>query len=166
MGIFGFLGSGGNKRIFLRLRAETLMRFCRLRGEGGNAEAKVANVKDVSEGGLMFVAYEQVPVSETVKVSFKLPGRENPVETFSKVCRCTKVSVKDEIYHVGVSFLDLNEEDRKDIVAYVEALANSKWGKELVVKPHWWKFWKRKRARKIQKLKDVFYSHEKPQQTL
>jgi len=160
MGLKEWLSLKGDKRIFLRLLTPSLMNYRKVSVPSDLEGLRLANVKDVSEGGLMFVAYEAIPVSATIKVSFKLPGRDAPIECFAKVSRTTKVSEKDEIYHVGVNFLDINSADRADVAEFVSKMSQSSMRKEIIVKPRWWRFWKKKRAKKIQHLRGVFYSRE------
>lgn len=139
--------SEDNRRKYHRLRSYCLIRYNKVADapRPGADQAKTTNVRNISEGGLMFTSYEQLPVDSTVKVTINFPGREEPVETVAKVTRCVKASETEEVYHVGVLFLDISEEDRTQIHSHVEHALHDKRGQRLISKRRWWQFWRRKK---------------------
>ena len=138
--------SDDKRRKYHRLRSYCLVRYHKV-ADTGKAEEKTTNVRNISEGGLMLTSYEPLPVDSTVKVMINFPGREEPVETVVKVMRCVKASETEEVYHVGVLFLDISEQDRNQIHSHVERALHDKRGKRLIERRHWWQFWRRKKIR-------------------
>ncbi len=106
-------------------------------------------MRNISEGGLLFTAYEPLPISSVLKVTINLPGREKTLESYAKVMRCTKASEDEEVYHVGISFLDIPENDREEISSHIDQAAHDKIGKKLIQKHRWWQFWRRKKIKAI-----------------
>ncbi|KKT90055.1 MAG: hypothetical protein UW91_C0065G0002 [Parcubacteria group bacterium GW2011_GWF2_45_11] len=138
--------SDENKRQYERLRSYCLIRYNKMADAKPGSE-KTTNVKNISEGGLMFTSYEYLPVDSTIKIMINFPGREEPVETVAKVKRCIKASESEEVYHVGILFLDITDPDRQQIHAHVEHARRDKNGKKLISKRRWWQFWLRKKIK-------------------
>jgi len=115
--------------------------------EGG----AIANVHNLSQGGLMFTAYEQVGMGELLMITINMPFVEKPIQTYAKVIRSSRVSEEGQTYHVGLAFLELSESDRDLIKSVVEKAASDGDGKRLIEGQAWWKFWKKKRVRIIKK---------------
>lgn len=138
--------SEDNRRKYHRLRSYCLVRYSKM-AAAKPGEGKTTNVRNISEGGLMFTSYEPLPVDSTIKVMVNFPGRPEPVETVAKVMRCIKASDTEEVYHVGVLFLDISEQDRTQIHSHIERVLHDKRGKNLIEKRHWWQFWRRKKIR-------------------
>ncbi len=148
-----------DKRRFDRLKAYCLIRYSKM-GDSNHPEGKTSNVKNISEGGLLFTSYEPIPISSTIKVLINLPGRDKPLESYAKVMRCIKATPADEVYHVGVAFLDISEQDRKEISSHLELAIHDKYGRKLVDKQRWWQFWKwrKKKFKIIPNTKDAFFT--------
>lgn len=158
--------SGPEKRKHDRLRSFFLVRYRRL-DQGPHAEEKITNVRNISEGGALVTTYETLPVSSTIHIRINLPGRETPVESYAKIMRCVKASETEEVYHVGICFLDLRDEDRLEISKHVELAINDRLGKKLIKKHHWWQIWRRRKIRILSEASGNFFltddtTHEKP----
>ncbi len=138
--------SEDNKRKYHRLRSYCLVRYNKVANSKGGDD-KTTNVRNISEGGLMFTSYEYLPVNSTVKITVNFPGREEPVETVAKVMRCVKASETEEVYHIGVLFLDISAQDRDQIHSHVEHALHDKHGQRLIEGRHWWQFWRRKKIK-------------------
>lgn len=149
-----------NKRKFARLKSYCLVRYNRV-DDQSNPSGKMTNVKNISEGGLMLTSYEPLPVSSTIKVCINLPGREKPLETFAKVMRCVKVSDEESVYHVGISFLDIADADRKEISQHVEMAMQDRRMKGLVENRPWWQFWRKKKIKMIPNTNNAFFTSGK-----
>lgn len=105
-------------RKFLRFRAGYLLKYARFPRLENEVDRRLTNIINISEGGLMFAAYESLPVSSTLKVWFQFPGKQNPVETFAKVVSQAKVRLR-AVYRVSLRFLDLNETDRELLRTFI-----------------------------------------------
>lgn len=138
--------SDDNKRQYERLRSYCLIRYNKVADAKPGSE-KTTNAKNISEGGLMFTSYEYLPVDSTIKVMINFPGRPEPVETVAKVKRCVKASETEEVYHVGILFLDISDMDRQQIHGHVEHAMRDKNGRKLISKRRWWQFWLRKKIK-------------------
>jgi c-di-GMP-binding flagellar brake protein YcgR len=152
-----------NKRRYERLRSYCLVRYNRV-DDQSNPTGKMTNVKNISEGGLMLTSYEPLPISATIKVCINLPGREKPLETFAKVMRCVRVSEEEDVYHVGIAFLDIADQDRREISQHVDMILQDKRMKKLVEKRPWWQFWRKKKIKMIPNTNNAFFTtgNQKP----
>ena len=139
------LYSEKDRRRYARVQSYWLVRYYRT-GSQEHPPEKTANLHNVSEGGLLFTAYEFLPVSTLIRILIRVPQRDEPINACAKVVHCTRTVKGADVYHVGVSFLDISETDRREIAAYVEKLAGDKDGRRLVLKFSWWQTW---RSRKL-----------------
>lgn len=135
-----------NRRQYLRLKSYCLIKYAKLQ-ENNQEAGKTANIKNISEGGLLFTAYNPLPVSSVIKLAISLPEQPNGIEVYAKVIRCTKVSDSESVYHVAVNFIDLSENIRKLITGHIDSVVSDGQGKKLVEKSSPWKFWRRKKMK-------------------
>jgi len=147
-----------DKRQYPRLKAFCLVKYAKV-DAGSDEFLKVTNVKDVSEGGLLVASYELIPISSLLKLSIKLPAHDKPIETYGKVTRCVRVSRTEEVYHIGLSFLDIKESDRQEIAKHIDEAGNHRLGKKLLKRAEGLKFWRKRKAIGVtHKLKGVFFT--------
>ncbi len=153
-----FRKSKKNKRRHARLQASCLVKYSKV-DAGSDEYSQLTNAKDLSEGGLSVVSFESIPVSAILKLSVKLPFQEKPVETYGKVTRCVRVSREDEVYRIGLAFLDIKESDRQEIAKHVSDAGKHHSGKQLLRTAQGLKFWrKRKPINVTHRLKGVFFT--------
>jgi c-di-GMP-binding flagellar brake protein YcgR len=148
---------GKERRVYLRLKSYILVKYTKV---GERAHWKTTNVKNISEGGLTLIAYERLPVSCVIKLNINLIGRRKPIDTYAKVARCTKTSAKEDVYHVGVAFLDIAESDRAEIAAQIELAKKDKYGRKLIEHRQWWLIWRKKKIKPIPGTKGTFFTAE------
>ena len=106
----------------LRFRAGYLIKYARFPRLEDEADRKLTNLVNISEGGLMFVSYELLPVSATLKVWFQFPGKQDPIETFAKVVSVRRIK-RESVFLISLRFLDLNASDRTHIRAFIQDAA-------------------------------------------
>jgi len=148
------------RRIYVRVEVDCLVRYSRLNAKG-DADVKTVNAVNISEGGLLFKTYEELPISSTLKLSINLVLGREPVQTYAKIVHCSRGNYIDSetaFYRTGVSFMDLTEVDRNTIKAFVQDAMNDRMGRRLIKKTYWWQFWKIKRRESIQGTFDAFFS--------
>ncbi len=75
--------------------------------------------KNLSAGGLVFTAKEQVPVSSILELKIELPDAKEPIECLARVVRIEEVEI-EKTYDIAVCFLDLSGADRVKLDAFVE----------------------------------------------
>lgn len=103
----------------LRFRAGYLIKYARFPRLEDEGDRQLTNLINISEGGLMFVSYELLPVSATLKIWFQFPGKQDPIETFAKVVSVMRVK-REAIFLISLRFLDLNAVDRTHIRAFIQ----------------------------------------------
>lgn len=143
---------------------QTLVRIDRL-GEPDNVAQETVNLKNLSEGGILFASYQNVPVSSVIKITFLIPGRELPIEAYGKVTHTSKIGKANIIYHIGAIFLDLPAIDRRVISDLVADAEKDKIGNKLILKrPKWWIIGRRRKKanESIPGTKGAFFRMGKP----
>ena len=106
-----------NSRRFKRVRVAYLVKY----QVNGKKESRITNARDISAGGLRFWT-EEAPESSLLDVSIFLPPLNRSVQATAQVLRVRRAR-EGFVYYVAVSFLDLNQEDRKEIEAFAEAIS-------------------------------------------
>ncbi len=74
--------------------------------------------KNISAGGLLFVAQEKIPIGTILEVKINLPG-EPEIECLAKVLRVTAGDPARRAYDVAVNFLDLSTALRAHLDKFV-----------------------------------------------
>lgn len=124
LGLFGFLRRFRillNRRRFKRVRVPFLLRYTveEIGVQG------ITNLHDLSVGGVLFTAEEGVPKGARVRLEIALPKREQPIITFARVVRVSRVPHWG-LYRVATEFENLKVSDRKEIRRLVERFALGK----------------------------------------
>ena len=74
--------------------------------------------RDVSEGGVRFLSNEFLSVFTRLLLEVSIPSLSRPVKAISKVAWIQKVPRSNQ-YNVGVQFMDMTEEDKKQLASFV-----------------------------------------------
>jgi uncharacterized protein (TIGR02266 family) len=88
----------------------------------GNVET--ARALNLSASGLLIETTSPVPVSEQLKVAFKIPGTEEAIQTDAEVVWVNKYS-SDYPYGMAVKFLGLTAKTIETIDTYVRKIRES-----------------------------------------
>ncbi len=75
--------------------------------------------KDVSAGGLLLVTRESIPVGSILELKVELPDGPPAIECLAKVMREEEL-VKENMFQLGICFLDLTGSQRARLFKYVE----------------------------------------------
>jgi hypothetical protein len=90
-----------------------------------SGEGTLAPVKDISEGGIGFMALEYLPPKTELMLKVFLPGFNEPIETPGKVAWAKKEEPYTDDYAlfvIGVEFVSLEEKYKKLINRFVLTL--------------------------------------------
>jgi len=71
---------------------------------------RVANIHNVSRGGLAFFTDQEIKRGEVLKLHFLPPNSKKPVVARGKVVRCPELIKNEKIFEVGIEFLDISKE--------------------------------------------------------
>jgi len=78
-----------------------------------------ALIKDVSEGGVRFIGNEFISLSDRLVVTIMLPTPFRSIKAIAKVAWIKKVPMGEQ-YEIGNQFLNLTDEDKKQLRNCVE----------------------------------------------
>ncbi len=92
--------------------------------------------KDISEGGLSFSCPEDFKVETILELEILLPTKDISLKTLGKVVWSQEIEPSK--YDIGLSFVKINEEDRKALFSYL-----SLFGREKKYQSFRSKFWER-----------------------
>ncbi len=81
--------------------------------------AEYSVTKNISAGGLLFIAHERLPAGAILEVKVELPGDEEAVECLAKVLRHQELGDK-RLWETAVCFLDLSTAMRSRLEKYIE----------------------------------------------
>lgn len=120
----GERGSPGmEKRIFLRLNMKVNIRYRRITSldsaKQGISPEQLSTTKNLSAGGLLFVASEAIPLGSILELKIELPDGKPSIECLSRVVRVSEIEAEKR-YDTGVCFLDLGGADRARLNKFVE----------------------------------------------
>lgn len=145
------------ERLHVRVDVNCLVKYRKL-SASQSRDFKMTNAINVSEGGLLFKAYEDLPISSTIILHVDLLNDGRSIETFAKILHAQRIPGPIFTAHVGVSFLDLAEKDRQMIRSYVADAMKHPLGRKLVRKIYWWQFWKIKRVTPVEGTQGIFFT--------
>ena len=102
----------------INLRYKVIKSQEELAKRGLDAE-HISVTKNISAGGILFIANELLPLGTILELKIELPGGEKPVECLARVVRMEEVEL-EKVYYIGACFLDLTGADRARLDRYVE----------------------------------------------
>ncbi|MCK5392979.1 MAG: PilZ domain-containing protein, partial [Candidatus Omnitrophica bacterium] len=86
--------------------------------KGEVSSEHIANTKNISAGGLIFVSEEYLSMECILSVKIKLPDGSEPIQCLSKVVSMSEI-IPNKAYEVAVCFLDIASIQRARIDEYV-----------------------------------------------
>ncbi len=116
------------KRVYQRLNAKVNIRYKTFRSlqdlaKAGFTPEYLSVTRNISAGGLLFVADEAFPAGSILELFIELPHGEHPIECLSRVERVDEIE-KGKSYGIGVCFLDVTSADKTRLNRYVESGLN------------------------------------------
>ena len=82
------------------------------------SEAGIFISKNVSGGGILFESFREIPVGTVFDLAIHLPTFPFPLSAKGKVVRIEKTRPYGR-YDVGMSLMDIAEEDRRELIRYL-----------------------------------------------
>lgn len=76
-------------------------------------------LKNISEGGILFVAFQDLPLGTILNMDLELLDAENPINCLVKVVR-TKEIEKDKTYEIGAMFLGFSVAEKRRLLNYLK----------------------------------------------
>ena len=118
--MFGKKYQSENTRQYKRLFADYLIKY-RMAGVQ-NEEPLVANIKDISAGGMRFWTEEALPQGALVFVEVMVPPLQRIIRAAARVVR-VRPAEKRDVYYAAVRFVEISEEDQNAINFFIERIA-------------------------------------------
>ncbi len=110
-----------NSRKHPRLNVSYLVKY-EIKGHG--EQPHITNIKDISKGGLRFLAHEPLPHNGMIKVNILVPPLERVLEANAQIVRVRRGKV-GVLYYVAVSFLEMSQDDQEVIQQLVENVSKT-----------------------------------------
>ena len=85
---------------------------------------KVSRIRDIGGGGLCFRS-GLIPKESLLEIELNLPEIPSPIKTSARVA-WTKKDAGSDLYNIGIAFENMSEQDREDIIEYVEETINKR----------------------------------------
>ncbi len=86
--------------------------------KGEVSSENIANTKNISAGGLIFVSEEHLSMEYILSVKIKLSDGSEPIQCLSKVVRMSEI-IPNKAYEVALCFLDIASTQRGRIDQYI-----------------------------------------------
>ena len=88
------------------------------------SERKISHIRNIGGGGLCF-RNSLIPEESLLEIELKLPEIPSPIKASAKVV-WTKKEIEKDLYNIGIAFENIAEEDRKNIIEYVEKIISKR----------------------------------------
>ncbi len=116
--------ASSDRRVYLRLEAKVNIHYQVFESEAdlaarGFKPEQISITKNISAGGLLFVADRSLPAGALLDVRIELPDAGKPVECLARVIRVDE-NKQGHFYNVAVCFLDITSSDRARVGKYVQ----------------------------------------------
>lgn len=76
---------------------------------------------NISSGGLCLLSSHSLPEGIMIDMRFRLPGKEEALTCKARVARCQRSRLGNDLWEVGVKFVELPDEAKMAIAEFVEA---------------------------------------------
>lgn len=110
-----------NTRKFKRVQAHSLVKYHNAEKWGG-AEPYLANIKDISAGGLHFWSGVFFPQGALLRISAWIPALQKPLDALARVVRVHGVKAGDS-YYLSIRFIEVDQEIQSALNDFIENLA-------------------------------------------
>ncbi|NQT46737.1 MAG: PilZ domain-containing protein [Candidatus Omnitrophica bacterium] len=114
--------SGEDKRRFPRIEFRMPVQYHNLKNP---REGSIGSLtKNISEGGVKFVANEFLPLASRLVMEISLPTVPRPIKAIAKVAWVRKTAVAEQ-YEVGNQFLEISRDDKNHLTDYINRVFDS-----------------------------------------
>lgn len=112
------------KRAYIRLDIKVNIRYRIVKSaeelsKRGFTPENFSVTKNLSAGGLVFVAGESIPIGSIVELKIEIPTEKKPIECLARVVRVDELQ-ENKSYDIAVCFLDLSGQDRAKLDEFVQ----------------------------------------------
>ncbi|MDD5129685.1 MAG: ATPase, T2SS/T4P/T4SS family [Candidatus Omnitrophica bacterium] len=119
-----FEPEGSNKRVYRRLDNKITVHYKVFEVENDlikrkDAVEELAATKNISAGGLLFIARDKLAIGSILDLKIELPNSQGMVECLARVVRVEEL-VEQKEYDIAICFLDLTSADRIKLDKFVE----------------------------------------------
>jgi len=104
------------RRVFPRVNARLPLQFKDI--QRPIEASSGALTRDISGGGARFLSNDFISIFTRIMLEVSLPSFSRPVKAISKVAWIQKLPSSSQ-YDVGVQFLDMTDEDRKQLGSFI-----------------------------------------------
>ncbi len=109
-----------DRRKFLRLSVLADVTYTK---KDVSEKGKLTFAKNIGNGGICLIAYEEVKESEVLELKILLPDEKEPINVLGKVVWVKKFSMGDvlenERFDVGIEFLQISDIDKQKVDKYI-----------------------------------------------
>lgn len=128
MTLFKTKYTAANTRRYKRLKADYLLKYQLCGLEVG---PELANIKDISAGGVKFWAARPMPEGSLVQLSVLLPPLDEELKAVGRIVRVRSAkNIPGE--YVAVNFLELNLDAQKALNDFIEYTATTPAARDLI----------------------------------
>lgn len=118
-----------DRRAYIRLDSKINLRYKVFKSQEelskyGDIKENLTVTKDISAGGLLFVANEYIDIGSILGVIIELPDGDEPIECLAKVARVEEIE-ENKTYDTGICLLDITGGERVRLNRYVETQTES-----------------------------------------
>ncbi len=115
--------SQNNRRLFIRLNNKLNLKYQVVKSPQKISLEKTSSeqfsiLKNVSAGGILFIAFQQFPIGTILHINLELLDNEEPIKCLVKIMRIREIE-ENKTYEMGACFLDLSNRERNRISRYV-----------------------------------------------
>ncbi|MFH0877020.1 MAG: PilZ domain-containing protein [Candidatus Omnitrophota bacterium] len=116
------------KRQFVRLDVNVKVNWEKIVGEAPEPSEKENVSRNISEGGICLIVYEQLGVGEKIKLDIELPSQKKIAATgrIAWINEFAIGQVQEKRYDAGIEFLEISPQDREEIKKFVFTLLDQK----------------------------------------
>jgi hypothetical protein len=76
---------------------------------------------NISAGGMCILMADPLREGSKPTMTFCLPDETEPIVCTGRIAWCRPSTIDPELFEVGVSFLTINEDDRRRVMGFVES---------------------------------------------
>lgn len=112
-----------NKRLFPRVNLDRTLAYKRTEtGLPDDRKGALAKLVNISAGGLLISAKEELPRGTLLDVAFDLYKNDRPIKRLCRVVRCSRFQ-RSGFYDVGLMFLAISPAEQEKINHYLSQIA-------------------------------------------
>ncbi len=76
---------------------------------------------NISAGGMCVLTADPLREGLTPEITFELPDDPQPITCRARIAWCRTSKIDPELYEVGLSFTEIQDDDRERVISFVSA---------------------------------------------